>query len=267
MPRATWTGTITLGLLNPPVSLYTGTTEERIRFKNLCPVHRSPTEQPTYCLKGGERVSRADLVKGFEIEPDKTDPDNFVVLTEADLERAALPLSRMLEIEVCVPEPALDFRYFEAAYIAGPPKRDPGRVFALLHAALASTGHVGIGRITLRTRQHLAAVRVLGPFIAVHLMHWPDELVRLDAFAPASAEVKPAELALATQLVAALAGPFDPTAFVDQHRANVMALIEARMNGEPDVSFTPQAEPDATGGDLMAMLSASLTAAGERKAA
>lgn len=139
-------------------------------------------------------------------------------------------------------------------------------MFALLHAALRSTGRAAIGRITLRTRQHLAAVRVLGPFLAVHLMHWPDELVSLETFTPATAEVKREELALAEQLIGALTREFDSTEFPDQHRANVMALIEARMNGESDVQFTAQAEPEATGGDLMAMLSASLTAA-ERRAA
>jgi len=267
MPRATWKGTISLGLLNAPVELFTGATEERIKLKLLCPVHRSPISQPTICQRGGEPVPRGELAKGFEIVPDKIDPDNFVVLIEADLERAALPLSKVLEIEVCVPEAALDPRYFDAAYIAVPPKKDPGRVFALLHATLASTGHVAIGRITLRTKQHLAAVRVLGAFLAVHLMHWPDELVSLDAFTPPQAEVKAEELALAQQLVGALVGDFDASRFVDQHRVNVMALIEARMAGEPDVTFEEQKEPDTTGTDLMEMLAASIAVVGGRKAA
>lgn len=267
MPRVTWKGSISLGLLNAPVELYTGATEERIKFKQLCPVHRSPISQPTICQRGGEPVARADLVKGFEKVPDKTDPDNFVVLTEADLERAALPLSKVLEIEVCVPAREVDLRFFDTAYIAVPPKKDPGRVFALLHAALASTGNVAIGRIALRTKQHLAAVRVLGAFLAVHVMHWPDELVSLEAFTPPQAEVKPAELALAEQLVGALVGEFDATRFVDEHRVNVMKLIEARMAGEPDVTFEEQKEPDSTETDLMAMLTASIAVAGERRAA
>lgn len=267
MPRATWKGSITLGLLSAPVELFTGATEERIKLKLLCPVHRSPISMPTICQRGGEPLARADLVRGFEKVPDNVEADNFVVLTEADLEHAALPLSRVLEIEQCVPAAELDLRFFDAAYIAVPPKKDPGGVFALLHATLASTGHVAIGRITLRTKQHLAAVRVLGAFLAVHLMHWPDELVSLQSFTPPQAEVKPAELALAQQLVGALAGDFDASRFVDQHRENVMKLIEARMAGEPDVTFEEQKEPDTAGADLMQMLAASIAVAGERKAA
>lgn len=260
--RASWKGAVGLGLLSAPVELFTSVSDENVGFKQLCPTHKCTIQQRTVCREGGEDVARADLAKGYEIEPGK-----YVVLTDDDLEKAALPMSKVLEIEVCVPEAELDLRYFDKPYIASPPKKDPGRVYALLHAALARTGLVAIGRVTFRTKQHIAAVRVLGPYLCVHLMHWPDELHRLEGFRLATAEVRPGELDLAEQLVTGLVGDFSEATFTDQHRENVMKLIEARASGEPDVEFTPQAEPEATGIDLMAVLQASVAQAAARVAA
>jgi len=261
--RSTWSGAISLGLLTVPVDLFTGTIDEKIGFRQMCPKHKCPIQQRTFCLTGGEPVERGDLVKGFEVEPGK-----FVILTEDDLARAALPLGKVLEIEVCVPEAEIDPRTFHSAYIALPPKKDPRRNYALIHETLAKTAHVGVGRIALRTKQHIAAVRVIGPYLAVHLMHWPNELRPLDAYAlPPAVTPKPAEVALAEQLVAAYAGRYDAATFIDQHRENVMQLIIARARGEAEVTFEEPEERADSGADIMALLEASITAGRNRKAA
>ncbi|HEU4559798.1 MAG TPA: Ku protein [Longimicrobium sp.] len=259
--KATWTGTISLGLLHVPVNLYTGDKDERVSFRQICPTHECRVEQRLYCKTGGEQVARDDVAKGFELEEGK-----FIVLTAAEIERAASPMSKVLDVEVCVPEAAVDPRYFDRLYIALPPKKDPGRVYALLRDALTSTGHIGIGRITMRTKMYLAAVRPFGDLLTVHLMLWPIELKPLAEFVAPDAAVKPEELALAAQLVEGYVRPFDPAEFVDEHSENVKKLIEARIRGET-VSFTPQEEPKASTTDLAALLLASIAAAPKRHAA
>jgi DNA end-binding protein Ku len=256
-----WTGTITLGVLQVPVQLYACITDERIGFRQLCPRHSSPIEQRTYCRAGGERVERNEMLKGYETENEK-----FVVLTADEIASAGLPISKVLEIEVCVPESDLDFRYFDKPYVAVPPKKDPGKLYALVRAALASTGHVAIGRITIRTKQHIAAVRVLGEHLLIQLMHWPDEVNPLSEHEAPQAEVKPAELQLAEMLVGQMVGEFTPTSFVDQYRENLLALIGAKSRGE-EVTFTAPEEPAAAGTDVMALLQASIAAAAEKRRA
>ena len=259
--NAVYTGTITLGVLNIPIQLFSCVTEERIGFKQISPCHHSPIEQRTYCRDGGELVQRADLLKGYETEKDK-----YVILTPDEITAAALPISKVVEIEVCVPESALDFRLFDKPYVALPPKKDPGRLYALLHAALASTGHVAIGRIVIRTRQSIAAVRVLGNVLVVQLMYWPDEVTDLAAFPRPEVEVKAAELRLAETLVRQMAGEFDAARFVDQYRENLLKIIEARARGE-EVTFREKVPAASAETDIMALLAASIAAVEERRSA
>jgi DNA end-binding protein Ku len=257
--RSTWTGSITWGLITLPVSLYTSVRDDTIAFRQLCPVHRSRIQQQSVCKSGGEVVT--ETAKGYEITTDE-----FVVLTEDDLQRAVLPMAKTVDIELFVAETALDFRYFEKPYLVRPQPKDPGRTYVLLREALRATGQVAIGRIVLRTKQHICAIRVLGDALVLQLLLWPGELVSMTEFTFPTGEVKPGELALARQLIAGLAGEFRPESFVNQHRENLMRIIEARMEGgEVEFEAQPEPKPDNTV-DLLALLQASVAQAEKRAA-
>lgn len=264
MPRSTWNGTLSFGLIHFPVSLYTAVGDQNLSFRQLCPVHQKPISMKRFCAgeaaEAGEEtaheVAHADLVSGFE-----TGPDEFVVLTKADFERAALPIGKSFEIRLCVPEAAVDLRFFDKPYLVGPQKPAAARPYALLREALRRTGMVAAGMIALKSRQQVAALRVMGDALLLHLMHWPDELVDLGEFSfPAGTDLQDGEVALAEQLVHSLAGSLATAGFRDEYRENLERLITARMSGE-ELEFATAEEPAATAvTDLVAMLQASIAA-------
>jgi DNA end-binding protein Ku len=263
MSRSTWSGSLALGLLSVPIELHTSVREQDVRFRQLCGEHNVPIKLPKICTEGGEELEAADVVKGFEVEKGR-----YVVLTDQDFERAAVPLLKELEIRVFVLESELDLRYLDKPYIALPRKKAPGagRTYALLREAIRRTGTVGVGTITMRQKQHLAAVRVQGPAMVIQLMRWPDELVDTAPLACPAEEVGAAELELAEQLIGSRAGTVEAAGFRDEYRAYLQRIIEAREAGV-DLSFeAPAPRPDA-GVDLMAVLQASLAAAPARRAA
>ncbi|HEX8696989.1 MAG TPA: Ku protein [Longimicrobium sp.] len=265
MPRSTWNGSLSFGLIHLPISLYTAVRDQDVSFRQLCPVHKKPISMKRVCAgepEGAEEVetahevAHADLVSGFE-----TGPDEFVVLTKADFERAALPIGKSFDIRLCVPEAAVDLRFFDKPYLVGPQKPAAARPYALLREALRRTGMVAVGVIALKSRQQVAAIRVMGDALVLHLMHWPDELVDLGEFSfPAGADLQEAEVGLAEQLVHSLAGSLATAGFRDEYRENLERLITARMSGE-ELEFETAEEPAATAvTDLVAILQASIAA-------
>ena len=168
--RSTWNGTVTFGLLTIPVGLHTAVREQDLSFKQLCPAHSAPIQMKRFCTQGQEEVAYGDLVKGYEVGP-----GDFIVLREEDFEHAARPIPRTFDLQVFVPEGEVDLRFFHTPYFVVP-KQEGARTYALLREAIRRTGKVGIGRIALKTRQQIAALRVLGDALVLQLMHWPDEL-------------------------------------------------------------------------------------------
>jgi DNA end-binding protein Ku len=252
--RSTWNGTVTFGLLTIPVGLYTAVREQDLSFKQLCPTHSAPIQMKRVCTQGQEEIAYADLVKGYEVGP-----GDFVVLREEDFEHAARPIPRTFDLELFASEAEVDLRFFHTPYFVVP-KPEAARIYALLREALRSTGRVGIGRIALKTRQQVAALRVLGNALVLQLMHWPDELEPVTGYAFPDADLQPAELDLAGELIAGLAGEMGTAAFADEYRVNLQRIIEARVSGaEIDLPRAP--EPEASGVvDLVAALRASLAA-------
>lgn len=252
--RSTWNGTVTFGLLTIPVGLYTAVREQDLSFKQLCPAHSAPIQMRRFCTQGHEEVAYGDLVKGYEVGP-----GDFVVLREGDFEHAARPIPRTFDVQMFVPEREVDPRFFHTPYFAVP-KPEAARTYALLREALRRTGKVGIGRIALKTRQQIAALRVLGDALVLQLMHWPDELEAVTGYAFPEADLQPAEIDLAEQLVANFAGELSTAAFADDYRLNLQKIVEARVSGaEIDLPRAP--EPEESGVvDLVAALRASLAA-------
>lgn len=274
MPKSTWNGSLVFGLLTLPVSLFTSVRDQHISLKQLCPIHHKPISQRKFCPgapvpaeEGGapakpavqHEVAHADLVHGYTLG------EETVVFTSEELERA--PVARNFEIKLCVPETEVDPRFFEKPYIVGPRDASADRPYALLREALRRTGMVAVGKIALKSREQLAALRVMDGLLLLQIMRWPDELVGLADFAEIAEMgdiLLDGEVALAEQLVHNLAGSIAAAGFRDEYQETLQRMIAARMKGE-DVGPAAQPEPEASGvADLLSVLQASLDA---RKAA
>ena len=267
MAKSTWNGNLVFGLLQLPVSLFTAVREVRISFKQLCPTHHKPISQHRSCPGATEvaedgaakpavphEVEFADLVHGYTLG------EETAVFTSEELERA--PVAKNFEITLCVPEASVDPRFFDKPYIVGP--REAGdRPYALLREALRRTGMVGIGRIALKTREQIAALRVMDGLLVLHIMRWPTELVSLaefDQVAELGGDLLDAEVSLAEQLVHNLTGSIASADLRDRYQETIEAMVARRLKGE-DVGPAPQPVPEqAPVDDLLTLLQASLDA-------
>lgn len=256
-----WKGSLAFGLVNIPVEAKTAVREDHISFRMLHSEDMSPVKYERVCAADGEPVPWNEIVKGYEYEKGK-----FVVMSDEDFKTAALASSRSLEILDFVKDEEIDPRYFETPYYLVPSKGGE-KGYALLREALRSTDSVGIGKVVIRQKQHLAAIRVVGDAIVLELMRFANELVDITEFNfPTADAVRPQELKMAEQLVATLADRFEPEKYTDEYRANLMKIIRAKMKGKKITLEEPDREPaDAQVIDLMSRLQESLKQGGNRK--
>jgi DNA end-binding protein Ku len=251
---AIWKGAITFGLVSIPVELRSAVRADRISFRMLHAEDLSPVKYERVCSQDGETVPWDEVVKGYEYSKGK-----YVVLTDEDFERAALEGSRAIDILDFVKQEEIDPRYFETPYYLVPSKGGE-RPYALLREAMRKSGAVGIGKIIIRQKQHLGAVKVVGEALVLELMRFANELVDTSELSfPTSDIVKPQELTMAEQLIANLAEPFSPDKYTDEYRANLMRIIKAKLKGKKvELEPAPEAEPEAEVLDLMSRLRESL---------
>ena len=256
-----WKGSLAFGLVNIPVEAKTAVREDHISFRMLHSEDLSPVKYERVCAADGEPVPWNEIVKGYEYEKGK-----YVVMTDDDFKAAALEASKMLEILDFVKQEEIDPRYFETPYYLVPSKGGE-KAYALLREAMRSSDAVGIGKVVIRQKEHLAAVRVIKDAIVLELMRFENELVDVKEFSFPTAEVvRPQELKMAEQLVASLAEPFDPSKYTDEYRANLMKIIRAKMKGKKITVPEPEEDTqDTKVVDLMARLQASLEQGGARR--
>ena len=253
--RPIWKGSLSFGLVNIPVQLYSAIQAgERVSFRLLHQSDHSPIRYERICQKDGKAVPWDDIVKGYEYAKGR-----FVVMTDEDFKAAALESSKVIEILDFVAADEIDPRYFETPYYLLPAKGGE-KPYALLREAVRNTRTVGIGKITMRSNSHhLAGVRVVGEALVLEIMRFGDELVNTDTYSfPKGDTVRPQELQMAEQLISNLTESFDASKYEDDYRANLMRIIRAKMKGKK-VEVTEPAEPEATPVvDLIARLQESL---------
>ena len=249
-----WKGSLSFGLVSVPVELRTAVREDHISFRLLHAGDLTPVKYERVTRAGGKPIPWDEIVKGYEYEKGK-----FVVMTDDDFKAAALESSKTIEIMDFVKDDEIDPRYFDTPYYLVPGKGGD-KAYALLREAIRATKSVGIGKIIVRQKQHLAAVRALGDALVLELMRFENELVDTsDLSFPKKAEVRPKELEMAEQLIGNLAGPFDPSRYTDEYRANLMKIIRAKMKGKKPTLREADNEPaDAKVLDLMERLRASI---------
>ena len=251
---AIWKGAITFGLVNIPVELRTAVRGDHISFRMLREEDHSAIKYERVAEADGEPVPWDEIVKGYEYEKGK-----FVIVTDEDFKTAALESSKTIDILNFVSEEEIDPRYFETPYFLVPAK-GAEKPYALLREAIRKTGTVGIGKIIIRQKQHLAGIKVIGDAMVLEIMRFQNELVESEEFTfPKKDVVRPQELQMAEQLVQNLAESFDPAKYSDEYRENLMRVIKAKVKGKSPKLKEPSKEPADSGVlDLMSKLRASL---------
>jgi len=257
MARAIWSGAISFGLVNVPVKLYTATSPKTVRFNQLSSKTGARIRQKRVDPTTDEEVPYEDIVKGYEITP-----DHFVVITNDELDALDPKATRTIDIEEFVDLSEIDPIYYDHNYYLAP-TAGGAKAYRLLLDAMREAGKVGIGKVVLRSKQQLAALRPTGDVLTLTTMLWGDEVLspdRLDEIGEIEeATATDRELKMAEQLIASLSSEFEPSKFRDEYREQVLELIERKAAGE-DIAVQPQAEEPEAAPDLMAALEASLAA-------
>jgi DNA end-binding protein Ku len=251
MPRSIWNGTITFGLVNVPVKLYSATESKTVHFHEVHARDGARIEHRRICPKDGKEVPYEDVVRGFEVGPDK-----YVVLDKDEIKAAAGSRGKVVHIEEFVDADEVDPVFFDKAYFVG--SRDDKDAYRLLLEALRRSGRAGVGRFTFHDREYLVTIRALDDVLALHTLRFHDELVPaddLDIEAPGRGPSK-AEIDMAGRLVKSNDAPFKPANYEDSYRAAVLDLIKRKAKGQ-EIDLVEQEEPEH-GDDLMAALEASL---------
>jgi DNA end-binding protein Ku len=253
-PRSIWNGTITFGLVNVPIKLYTATESKTVHFHQVHARDGAKIEHRRICPKEEKEVSYDDIVKGYEVKP-----DSYVILEKDEVKAASGNRGKVVHISEFVDAADIDPIFYEKTYYAG--AGDDADSYRLLHQALRKTGRAGIGRFTFHDREYLAAVRALDEVLAVHTLRFHDEVVPTKDLDLGSGAKKPSkrEVDMANRLVGSLHEKFDPKRYEDSYRDSVLDLIKRKARGE-EIDLAAQEEPEH-GDDLAAALEASLGSA------
>src|SRR5437764_6126949 len=251
--RSIWNGTITFGLVNVPIKLYTATESKTVSFSEVHIRDGARIEHRRMCSKEDKEVAYEQVVKGYEVSEGK-----YVVLEKEEIKAAAGDRGKVAHIEEFVDAAEIDPVFFEKTYYAG--SRDDKDAYRLLHEALKRSGRAGIGRFTFHDREYLVAVRALDHVLALHALRFHDEVVPVDELDLGNGAKKASkrEVDMAGKLVDSFAEKFDPETYDDTYRDAVLDLIKRKAKGE-EIDLAEQEEP-AHGDDLMAALQASLGA-------
>jgi DNA end-binding protein Ku len=253
--RPIWKGAISFGLVNIPVGLYSATSStEKIKFRLLRASDHSPIKNKRVAEVDGKEVPWDEIVKGYEFEKGR-----FVVLTEADFERVALKSNQVVEIKEFVDLAQIDPMFFDEPYLLGPEKGGD-RAYALLRDALQEAGKVGIAKVVLRTREHLAAVKPVKQALVLELMHFKDELADPNALPLPTSASSARETEMALSLVKAMTDDWQPEKYHDEYNEALMKVIEEKIaaggKALPPIQRTAPAGTKVV--DIVAMLQESL---------
>ncbi|HEX8065653.1 MAG TPA: Ku protein [Thermoleophilaceae bacterium] len=255
MPRAIWTGAISFGLVNVPVKLYSAVSKKTVRFHQLHESDGVRIQQKRVCPADGEEVPYEDIVKGYEISPDR-----YVVITPDELEAVEPKKTKSIDIEDFVELEEIDPLFYDHPYYLLP-GQGAQKPYKLLVEAMRDAGKVAIARVVIRTKEQLVAIRPVGDVLSMTSMNFADEVVDPDSFDEApgdDVDTKKREVEMARQLIDSLTSEFDPSKYKDTYRERVLEMIEAKADGQ-EIAVQPAEEPQPVP-DLMAALEASLAA-------
>lgn len=257
--RSMWKGSISFGLVNIPVRMYTATQEKQLRFNQLHNLCQTPIKYEKVCPHCARKVEEEEIVRGYEYEKGQ-----YVVLTNEELENFRQRSSGMVDILRFVDLKEIDPVYFNKTYYLEPSDTG-GKAYLLLKEALASSKRIAVAQITIRSKSSLAIIRTYQNVLALETIFYPDEIrasERLDT--RTSVPVSEKELEMAISLIDSLTEPFQPEHYTDERRREMLQLIEEKIAGKDILTARPIDEKEPAI-DLLAALEASLQEASLQK--
>ncbi len=258
MARAIWSGSISFGLLNVPVKLYSAVARRNISLREIRESDSARIRHRRVAEGTDEEVPYENIVKAFEITPGQ-----YVPLTKDEMEALAPEKSRAIEVQDFVDLDEIDPMYFDSPYYLGPAD-GAEKAYSLLAAAMGASGKVAIARFVFRNKEHLAAIRPADGVLTLTTMRFADEVVpasELDDVLPEKQEkVARKEQQMAEQLIDSLSTDFDPAGYRDEYREQLLALIERKAEGKEIVAPETEAPKATKAPDLMAALEESIAA-------
>ncbi len=259
--RPIWKGSLSFGLVNVPVRLYSATAGTELSFDMLDKETLSPIHYVRVRKSDGKEVAYEDIVKGYEYEK-----GDYVVLTDADFETADVKKTHSINVVDFVKADEIDDIYFDKPYYLEPEK-GAEKPYVLLREALERSGKVGIAKFVLQSKEHLAALKPSGKALILDQMRYKDDIRPKDELSLPDTEVSKKEVDMALALIDQLSGPFKPEQFHDTYKEDLEKIIETKAKGKP-VKVGRSAPPaDTEVKDLMVMLKASLEKHKEREKA
>lgn len=259
MPRAIWNGSISFGLVNIPVKLFTAVSKKNVQFHQIDARTGARVRQQRISSADGSEVPFEAIVKGYEMHPGQ-----YVVVEPAELDALDPEATHTIDLDAFVDLAEIDPIFFDSPYYLAPLEigRKP---YALLVKAMEEEHKVGIARFVLRTKQYLAALRSVNGLLVLSTMVFPDEIQPSGAIDELDGledlNVSDRELTMARQLIESLSSPFVPEDYRDTYREQVLELLERKAAGEEIVMSPAPAPEPAPVGDLVAALERSVQAA------
>jgi DNA end-binding protein Ku len=251
---ATWTGTIGFGMVSIPISLFPASRREELKFRLLRKSDLSPVNYKRVAEADGKEVPWDQIVKGYENEK-----GSFVVIKNEDFKRVDVEATQTIEIMNFVKQDQINPLLFYKPYFMEPQKGGD-KAYSLLRDALAASGKIGIAKVVIKVRQHLAAIKSQQNCLMLELMHFPDELLPASQIkSPAPRAASKPEMNMATQLIESMTTKWDPEMYHDDYHEALEKLIEEKIaKGDQDLP-TPKRTRPATGAvDLVSVLQRSI---------
>ncbi|MDI1261298.1 Ku protein [Aquabacterium sp.] len=227
MPHSLWKGAISFGLVHIPVALYPASREDAIDFDWLDSRSMDPVGYKRINKRTGKEITKEHIVKGVKYEDDR-----YVVLSDEEIKQAYPKTTQTIEIEAFVKAQDIPFVHLERPYYLAPIAKGE-KVYALLRETLLASKRIGIARVVIQTKEHLAALIPVGPALMLNTLRWPAEIrpwdeLKLPAEGAKAAGLSERELSMASQLVDDMSANFDPSQYSDRFRDAVMGLIETK---------------------------------------
>jgi DNA end-binding protein Ku len=252
--RPIWKGSISFGLVYIPVAVYPATREEKLSFRQLRSTDLSPIRYKKVAEADAKEVAADQIVKGFEYERGR-----YVVLKDEDFEKVRIESTHSIDITDFVEVEQIDPKFFYKPYFLEAQKGGE-KAYAVLHKALSGTGKIGIAKVVISNREHLAAVKPDGLFLILELMHFASEILSAEILKNGSAAaVTDKELKMAQALIEGMSVPWEPEKYQDEYRTALLEIIEQKANNK-QIAGKPAPAPAPTNVvDLVKVLQESLS--------
>jgi len=260
--RAIWKGNISFALVSIPISVFSATRKNELSFHYLHKNDMSPVSNKRFCDQEDVEVPWEEITRGYEYEKGQ-----YVEITDEDLDKADIELTKTIQIVEFVHEEEIDPLFFDKPYYLEPQKGGE-RAYALMRDALAQSKKVGIAKVVLKSREHLAAVKSVGDLMTLQTMRFAHEIVEPGTLnLPKKADISKKEMDLANTLIDSMSEKFDPTKYKDEYHDKVLELIQMKVAGVSPQVLAAKGPGPANVVDLMEVLKQSLSETKKAKAA